>query len=455
MPNNYVLLDRIELNDTAASVTFDNIPQSGYTDLKVVVSARTSRSGNPEDEVFIRFNGSTTGYSSRSLFGTGAATSSNTGGTAQINRTWTTANGATSNTFGSMDIYIPNYRGSQNKSVSVDAVSENNATTAYAVLTAGLWSNSAAITSIALLPEVGPNFLTGSTFSLYGLAQVGTTPAIAPKADGGNVIGTDGTYWYHAFLSNGTFTPQTNLTADVLVVAGGGGGGGSYAGGGGAGGLLAFTGQSLTTTGYTCTIGGGGAGSVSSTSNGSNGVDSQFAALTLVKGGGGGGNGSGSAPNAGLNGGSGGGAGRGAFAGNVSGGSPTSGQGFAGGGWDGSSGNNGAGGGGSGVAGQNALASFGGYGGNGVTTYSSWGLATATGQNVSGTVYYAGGGGGGAFSGHSGAGVGGYGGGANGGYGVAGIAATANTGGGGGGSGSVSNGGAGGSGIVIIRYLVA
>jgi len=39
MPNNYVLLDRIELNADAASVTFDNIPQSGYTDLKLVVSA--------------------------------------------------------------------------------------------------------------------------------------------------------------------------------------------------------------------------------------------------------------------------------------------------------------------------------------------------------------------------------------------------------------------------------
>jgi hypothetical protein len=33
-------LERIELNATAASVTFANIPQTGYTDLKVVVSAR-------------------------------------------------------------------------------------------------------------------------------------------------------------------------------------------------------------------------------------------------------------------------------------------------------------------------------------------------------------------------------------------------------------------------------
>jgi hypothetical protein len=454
---NYVLLERIELNNTAASVTFDNIPQSGYTDLKVVVSARTSRSGNPEDEVFIRFNGSTTGYSSRSLFGTGAATSSNTGGTAQINRTWTTANGATSNTFGSMDIYIPNYRGSQNKSVSVDAVSENNATTAYAVLTAGLWSNSAAITSITLLPEVGPNFLAGSTFSLYGLAQVGTTPTIAPKADGGNVIGTDGTYWYHAFLSNGTFTPQVGLSCDYLVVAGGGGGGGSFGGGGGAGGLRSTVtatggGGSLesaisvaSATPYAITVGGGGTAGVYSGvfTRGGVGSNSTFSTITST-GGGGGGTRDGSQTNGATGGSGGGGAGG---TGNT-GASGTTNQGFAGGNGGGAF-NSAGGGGGASALGTSGVSSTGGAGGNGVAT-------SITGSSVT----YGGGGGGGAD--YSGAvpGNGGTGGGGNGGS-TAGspvrtaTAGTANTGGGGGGGGGGLNGTAGGSGIVIIRYLVA
>jgi hypothetical protein len=453
MSNNYILLDRIELNADAASVTFDNIPQSGYTDLKVVVSARTSRSGNPEDEVFIRFNGTTTGYSSRSLFGTGAATSSNTGGTAQINRTWTTANGATSNTFGSMDIYIPNYRGSQNKSVSVDAVSENNATTAYAVLTAGLWSNSAAITSITLLPEVGPNFLAGSTFSLYGLAQVGTTPAIAPKADGGNVIATDGTYWYHAFLSNGTFTPQVGLNADVLVVAGGGGGGSQRGcrgnGGGGAGGYRLTTDSYVSGTGYAVTIGAGGA---AGTTTGANGNNSIVNSITSTGGGGGG-----AGSNNGLNGGSGGGGVNFGTGGTAS----PAGQGNTGG-----AGALGGGGGGGasavGVAGDVTASGSGGNGGAGSNSASSW--ATATGTGVSG--FYAGGGGGGSGNGSGSSGlipgVGGAGGGGTARYAASGQGdnGTTNTGGGGAGgteySGCTSgNGGAGGSGIVIIRYLVA
>ncbi len=42
MPANYVLLERIELNASAASITFSNIPQSGYTDLKLIVSSDKS-----------------------------------------------------------------------------------------------------------------------------------------------------------------------------------------------------------------------------------------------------------------------------------------------------------------------------------------------------------------------------------------------------------------------------
>ena len=44
MAGNHVLLETIELTQNAASVTFDNIPQTGYTDLKVVVSGRSTRS---------------------------------------------------------------------------------------------------------------------------------------------------------------------------------------------------------------------------------------------------------------------------------------------------------------------------------------------------------------------------------------------------------------------------
>jgi hypothetical protein len=81
-------------------------------------------------------------------------------------------------------------------------------------------------------------FVQYSTFYLYGVAALGTTPAIVPYATGGDTIMTDGTYWYHTFVSSGTFTPAKAISCDYLVVAGGGGGGkGANSGGGGAGGL--------------------------------------------------------------------------------------------------------------------------------------------------------------------------------------------------------------------------
>jgi hypothetical protein len=452
MPNNYVLLDRIELNASAASVTFDNIPQTGYTDLKLVMSARSSDVSNIAFEMSVTFNGNTTGYTARQIFGDGSSAGSSTPTIRPAG--FIVGTSATANTFSNGEMYIPNYRGSQNKSYSVDSVTETNGTTQYMNLVAGLWSNTAAITSILIAGTSG-SFAANSTFSLYGLAQVGTTPAIAPKADGGNVITTDGTYWYHAFLSNGTFTPQVALSADILVVAGGGGGGGSIGGGGGAGGILAFTGQSLTTTGYTCTVGGGGAGgSFTGGTNGTNGVNSSFSALTASVGGGGGGTyivatGAGSD---GLSGGSGG----GGSAANTTlkvGGAATSGQGFAGG--SGKNGINpyfGGGGGGAGAVGADASTTAG-NGGAGLNTWSTW--ATATGTGVSG--YYGGGGGGTAYN----TGTAGTGGSGGGGVGASSGATTAGSGtvntGGGGGGGWFNSGaaGAGGSGIVIIRYLVA
>jgi hypothetical protein len=437
MPN-YILLERIELNASAASVTFASIPQTGYTDLKIVASTRTTNA-NVWSEALISFNGSSANFTHRYVEGGDSVAASGSGTTARINNSGANA---TANTFGSSEIYIPNYTGSTNKSFSIETVNESNQTTAvYQTMTAGLWSQTAAINTVTLTVSAG-SFVSGSTFSLYGLAALGTTPVIAPKASGGNVIATDGTYWYHAFRTSGTFTPATSLNADVLVVAGGGGGGYNLGGGGGAGGLLAFTSQSLTAQNYTCTVGSGGAAATSV--NGSNGTDSQFGALTLVKGGGGGGGYLGT----GQTGGSGG----GIRSSNGTSGSATSGQGNSGG--AGGPVNSGSGGGGAGAVGGTATNPDGGAGGAGSSTYSSWGLATNTGQNVSGTYWYAGGGGGSATNGGGSGGAGGNGGGGAGYFttgNIPAVAGTINTGGGGGGM--ASSGGAGGSGLVIIRYL--
>ena len=448
MPNNYILLDRIELNATATSVTFDNIPQTGYTDLKVVWSARQDT--GTAVATYLSLNGSTANFSGIYLYGSGASVSSGS-----LGRYIGSCPGTnwTANTFANAEFYIPNYAGSTNKSFSADNVDENNATSNDMNLIAGLWSNTAAITSMTIAPASG-NFISGSTFSLYGIAKSGTTPAIAPKADGGNVIATDGTYWYHAFRTNGTFTPQANLTCDVLQVAGGGAGAWGNGGGGGAGGISYLTSQSaLNGVAQVVTVGAGAArittGVEQQEANGSN---SQFASLTAAVGGGGGAtfsNLKGSAYNGKAGGSGGGGGGTDGGASNA-GGAGTSGQGNNGGnGTSNTSNNAGGGGGGAGAVGANGSgASTAGAGGAGTNTYSAWLTATALGVSN----FIAGGGGGG---GNGTGAAGGSGGGGAGGTNAVGTAGTANTGSGGGGGGGANVGANGGSGIVIIRYPVA
>ena len=447
---NYVLLERIELNASAASVTFANIPGTGYTDLKIVVSSRTTDTTTAGS---ITFNGTGTGFTGIRLFGSGSSVASGSSTAAVL----TNSSGYTASTYSNSEIYIPNYAGSNYKSVSVDGVSENNATESYAMFNAILWSDTAAITSVTLAPA-GGSFVQYSTFSLYGLAAVGTTPVIAPKASGGN-IDYDGTYWIHTFLTSGTFTPQTGLTCDYLVVAGGGGGGALSAGGGGAGGLrstVTATGgggtleSALTCsigTSYTVTVGAGGAGAPVSGSGdiaGTSGNNSVFSTITSTGGGGGGSN------NATVDGvlsqGRIGGSGGGNASRVVAAVSGTANQGFAGG--ANTAGGGGTGGGGAGVAGTGTSSgNTGAAGGNGVAV-------SITGSSVT----YAGGGGGGGAGGGGAAGTGG-GGAGRGNVTTAGGDGTVNTGGGGGASGFLNPnygaGGTGGSGIVIIRYLAA
>jgi hypothetical protein len=451
MPANYVLLGEVTLGASAASVTFSNIPQTGYTDLKVVVSARLSTNvGANWYDLGLTFNGSSTSYSGRYVLGNGSSAASGTDGTSAYIIIRPPSNTATASTFGNCEVYVPNYTSSNYKSVSIDNVSETNATSAIAIMTASLWSNTAAITSMTFTAATG-NIVANSTFYLYGLAAVGTTPVIAPFASGGDVITNDGTYWIHTFLSSGTFTPNKALTCDYLVVAGGAGGGAQHGGGGGAGGLRSTVtatggGGSLETslsllanTGYSAVIGAGGAGTTSISLRGANGANSTFSTITST---GGGGGGSRLVQESGANGGSGGGSGYDDFGGNG-----TTNQGFAGG--NDAFGGGGGGGGGAGVVGANAPSgTAGGNGGNGVAT-------SITGSSVT----YGGGGGGGVSGSSNSPGSGGSGGGGAGtNNSTTGIAGTTNLGGGGGAggfSGSAGMGGNGGSGIVIVRYPIA
>jgi hypothetical protein len=151
----------------AASIDFTSIPGT-MTDLMVVVSTRAS-DGYPDTGIWIQFNGSTSSYTRRTLYGTGDGGKAST--TASDIFFYSPATTATANTFGNSTFYIPNYAGSTNKSVSVDTVNENNAAYSLSGITAGLWSNTAAITSIKIVSATASNLLQYSTATLYGITK--------------------------------------------------------------------------------------------------------------------------------------------------------------------------------------------------------------------------------------------------------------------------------------------
>ena len=450
MAKTYSAIQTITVSGSStSSVTFSNIPQN-YTDLKIVMSSRGTWAFL-FDGTLLTINGGGTAVTVKRLYGSGSSTASDT----TLSMDGSGAN-ATASTFGNAEVYIPNYTSSTNKSLEFNSVTENNGTSAYIEILAGAWAVASPITSLTFAASSGTNYVAGSTFTLYGIN--------AGSRGMGGTITYSGGYAYHTFLSSSSFTPTADIpNADILVVAGGGGGGSdSYAGGsrsaggGGAGGLVGFTNQYLNAgTSYTVTVGGPGAGGsggqASSAVIGSNGGDSQFGSLTLVKGGGGG-SGHSASPSStqypGNAGGSGGGGGQ-----TIAGGAGVYGQGNAGGtGQPYVSGYAQGGGGGAGAIGGSGTGYFNGVaaGGVGSSAYSAWGAATGTGQLVGGVYYYAGGGGG-SGSGETG-GAGGYGGGGAGGSSGTGTVGTTNTGGGGGAAEGAQNGAAGGSGIVIVRY---
>lgn len=451
----YIRVASQTLSSTSATVTFSNIPQN-FTDLVLVMSPAIQTS--QANGIRIRLGNTTvdtgSSYSTTHLIGNGSSASSqrDTNGTSII-LSW---NNAPNSSLGIMNA-ICNFQNYSNGSINKTMIFRTNNANQSTEATAALWRQTSPINIIELSTSGGATnqFTPGSIFMLYGIEC-----AKNPYAEGGDIVVTDGTFWYHAFTTSGRFVPDTNLTADVLTVAGGGGGGTNRGGGGGAGGLVYRSSQSiLGSVGYAVTVGGGGVGGgIGGAGNSGNGSDSQFGSLDSASGGGRGG----SSQQAGFAGGSGGGGGNevdsnptpAAGAGNTPSRTPSQGN---NGGTCAASGTkiwNAGGGGGAGAVGGTGFDFTGGNGGAGSSSYSSWGFATGTGQNVGGTYFYAGGG---AAGGMTNGGTGGSGGGGRGESATSNnsTAGLASTGGGGGATWDTSNAAKnGGSGVVIVRYPV-
>jgi len=155
----------------ASGITFSAIP-STFTDLCVKYSIRGVASYAAGYAVFYLNGDTSTSYTARWIIGDGSsASSANSTGTSNYSRIigGNQQATATANTFSSGELYIPNYRSSNYKSASGDGVGENNATTAFAMMTANLYPSTSAITSITIENYDAGGIAQYSTAYLFGI----------------------------------------------------------------------------------------------------------------------------------------------------------------------------------------------------------------------------------------------------------------------------------------------
>jgi hypothetical protein len=173
MATTYTLIDSEVLTGSQASVTFSAIPAT-FTDLVVRMSVRTDYSVVSFDNLKMNINSDTSSlYSGIVLRGNGSSASSTNVTPLGDARLLTAADGAnvTADTFSNNEIYIPNYLSTTSKPFNSFIVSEDDSSTAHINTTAGLYRNSIAITSIAFISASASNFVSGSSFYLYGISS--------------------------------------------------------------------------------------------------------------------------------------------------------------------------------------------------------------------------------------------------------------------------------------------
>lgn len=154
-------LASITLQEATASVSFSGIPQN-YRDLVLVVNGTNSANAF----ITLQFNGDTgSNYNMVWMQGSGAGATSSSSAS-QVEIITSQNNGGTALKTGL--IQIMDYSATnKHKTVLARTDGENSGTRLTAAL-AARWANTVAISSIRVYDGNGSNYLTGSTFNLYG-----------------------------------------------------------------------------------------------------------------------------------------------------------------------------------------------------------------------------------------------------------------------------------------------
>ncbi len=185
----FALIQTFNLTGNSSVVSFSDI-NANYTNLYLAANARTDGS-TKIDFINITMNGDSTTSNYTSGFCSAAIE----------NGQPVTANGyarfssnpgirvpgvhgaqSTANFYGAIEVDFINISNASNYKTAIARVAQiefgantccQNAGHGHTGVSSGQWRSAAAISSISLRPAVGSNFVSGSTFSLYGITRSG------------------------------------------------------------------------------------------------------------------------------------------------------------------------------------------------------------------------------------------------------------------------------------------
>jgi hypothetical protein len=173
MPITYTLIASTSLSSGAANVTFSGIPNT-YTDLKLVISARTNRASD-EDSVGVAFNDTSGSTGWLLLFNNGSSLTSGTSSSLGYGGSFlgrvAAASTTPSNIFSNLEAYIPEYASSSNKTFSTTGGFETSGSNPYSTLLLSMRTLGAAISQILIVPGNGTQLVANSSFYLYGIKK--------------------------------------------------------------------------------------------------------------------------------------------------------------------------------------------------------------------------------------------------------------------------------------------
>jgi hypothetical protein len=154
----YTPIATTTIASAVASYTFSSITGS-YTDLVLITNPITTAN----TDIKVRFNSdSGSNYSWTRLYGDGSSAASQ-----RVSETYGEITNSRTTLISNSITHFQNY---SNATTYKTYLSRGNAPDVLVAATVGLWRNTAAITSITLLPASG-NLDVGTTFTLYGIAS--------------------------------------------------------------------------------------------------------------------------------------------------------------------------------------------------------------------------------------------------------------------------------------------